>query len=491
MLKSFASSKLVLASAGSLAVILVLLGLWKIPQWQVAPIEQQIDALKTQPKPADPKDIATLEKSRIDAENTSRTVLVQGIGGFFIFVTASVAYLNFRETRRNVNATERNVRATEEKQIAERFSKAVELLGSANIHAQLGGVYSLEQIAKDAEEKYYWQVLETLTSYVRVKSPYPPKTVEQTDSIETPKEIQPLATEIQAVMTVLARRKHHYGHPLEPYCLNFRSVDLRNLELPFNANLQGVDFCRANLQGALLNKANLQGALLKKANLQGAYMKEANLQRADFSNANLQKVSLVNAQLQGAVFLAADLQGAHLEMAAMQGADFLAATLQGADLEMAAMQGANFSNANLQGASLGAADLQGAHFRDANLQGAHLSTTKLQAANLENADLQGAFLCLANLQGAFLKNANLQGAKFKRSEPEVVSHLGTQEAVGLTWEQINQAETYTKELLPDYLLQQIPELSTEAAEAVNPAMSALASPRHEAKVGQKGESAAS
>jgi len=61
----------------------------------------------------------------------------------------------------------RNLKATQEKQVAERFSKAVEQLGNKNIHTRLGGIYALEQIAKDAEEKYYWQVMETLTAYVR------------------------------------------------------------------------------------------------------------------------------------------------------------------------------------------------------------------------------------------------------------------------------------------------------------------------------------
>ncbi|PZV10510.1 MAG: hypothetical protein DCF22_16550 [Leptolyngbya sp.] len=412
MLKSFASSKPVLASVGSLAVILVLLGLWKIPQWQVAPIHQQIDALKKQ-KPADPKDIATLEKSRIDAENAARTVLVQGVGGLLVFSTVFISW--------------RTLKATQEKQVAERFSKAVEQLGSENnIHARLGGIYALEQIAKDAKEKYYWQVMETLTSYVREKSPYPPKAPGQTNldlltSSETSEEIPPLPTDIQAVMTVLARRKHHYGHSLESHPLDLRKVDLRNLELPVNTNLQNAFLGKANLQGAHLTEANLQNAYLGETNLQEAFLRKANLQEAFLGKANL--------------------------------------------------QGAYLTEANLQEGCLGGANLQGARLMKANLQNAHLEE--------------------ANLQGASFWQINLEGAEFKVTNPEMVEHFGKCEAIGLTWEQINQATAYTKELLPDYLLQQIPELATEAAEPDNLATTAPVSPQHEAEVEQKGESAAS
>jgi len=36
--------------------------------------------------------------------------------------------------------------------------------------------------------------------------------------------------------------------------------------------------------------------------------------------------------------------------------------------------------------------------------------------------------------------------------------------VGLTWEQVKQAATYTQELLPDYLLEQLPSSELEQPE---------------------------
>ena len=82
MPKSFTFQKFLLTSAGFL-IILTALSIWKIPQSQVQPIQQQIDALKKSKQAVDPKEIAALEKSKLDAENAARTVLVQGAGGLF------------------------------------------------------------------------------------------------------------------------------------------------------------------------------------------------------------------------------------------------------------------------------------------------------------------------------------------------------------------------------------------------------------------------
>ncbi|RAM49353.1 MAG: hypothetical protein C6Y22_23715 [Hapalosiphonaceae cyanobacterium JJU2] len=225
-------------------LVLTIWTICKFPQQYVEPLQQQIDVL-TRSK-ADPKDLATQLKGRLEVENATRTGIIQGVGGFLVLVTLYISW--------------RNLKATEEKQVAERFSKAVEQLASKdNIHSRLGGIYALEQIAKDAEEKYYWPVMETLTAYVREKSPYPPKeSNEKTGQPET-EDIPPLPTDIQAVMTVLGRRKHSYKNG-EDHRLDLKKTDLRGLQLQPEAKLQGVDFTEACLQKAVLWKVELQGA---------------------------------------------------------------------------------------------------------------------------------------------------------------------------------------------------------------------------------------
>ena len=408
------------------------------PQQRVKPLEQRITDLdkqiKSSPKPStiDLKDIATLEKGRIDTEHAIRTTIVQAMVGFLGIATVLIAWKQWK--------------AAQEKQVAERFSKAVEQLGSENIHARLGGIYALEQIAKDAEEKYYWQVMETLTSYVRERSPYPPKPSKQPNPAkETPSDSSSLATDIQAVMTVIARRRHHYGHPLERHRLNLRHVDLRQLELPPRAKLSSVDLQESNLQRVVLRQVNLQNTNLQKANLNEAKLGNTDLREANLSNASLCWASLSKANLQEATCNWTDFRGGSI----------LAANLQKAKFREADLRDTNLSASNLQGANLQKANLQGA-----DLEGVNLQTASLRAANL--------------MQVNFMK-ANLQETEFKESDPGIVKLIGKCEALGLTWEQISQASFYTKELLPDYLLQQAQPLQLDVAETANSATRAVSS----------------
>ena len=232
------------------------------------------------------KDLATLEKERITAENAIRSSLIQGLGGLFIIATAYIAW--------------RNLLLAQEKQTAERFSKAVEQLGSEKVHVRLGGIYALEQIAKDAEEKYYWPAMETLTAFVREESPFPPKTkskaTESQTDVTMDMERPSLKTDIQAVLTVISRRKHSYLRG-EPHPLNLGRTNLQGLQFLPNTELAGTNFIAANLQGAQLVGANLQEAQLTKAELQEADLTGVKLQMADLTSANLQQGKALGCKL--------------------------------------------------------------------------------------------------------------------------------------------------------------------------------------------------
>ena len=355
------------------------------PQQRVEPLERRINDLDKQikaskaPSTADLKEIATLEKGRIDSENTIRTSLFQVVGGLLVFVTLYISWLTLK--------------TNEAKQVAERFSKAVEQLGNDNVHVRLGGIFMLEQVAKDAEEQYYWQVMEMLTSYVRVRSPWNKEKASVTEP-----EIPPLPIDIQAVMTVLAQRKHSYGHPLERYPLDLHGADLRRLQLPPKTQLNQVNFAGANFTGTNLQKASLQKVQLQEANLQGA-----NLQEADFAEANLREAYLWKANLKKADFRETDLRTAWLA--------------------------------------------------EAELQLANLVKAKLQEANLSKADLQGARLWKAELQETILWNANLREVKFRDFTTlySLEATSKTTNAIGLTWEQLDAAASHEGASLPSYL----------------------------------------
>lgn len=204
-------------------VLALLLALWLVQQHNVNSLDQQIDALQQQietlPATVTPKDKLALEKDRlsleqgrVNAQNAIYGTLIQALGGAFFVVTAYFTY-------RNVKATEANVRAAEEKQVTERFSKAIELLGSERLEVRLGGIYALERIAKDSP-KDHWTIMEVLTSFVQEKSPlYPSKNTQhqkaslvesilnkQPEPSPQEHESQKITTEVQAVLTVIGRR---------------------------------------------------------------------------------------------------------------------------------------------------------------------------------------------------------------------------------------------------------------------------------------------
>ncbi len=294
-------------------LLLLLLVFWSVQQnnvnslaRQITDLKQQIDTLSATVSPKDKlaleKDRLTLEKDRVNAQNAIYSTLVQAVGGAFFFVTAYFTY-------RNVRAAEANVKAAEEKQVTERFSRAVEQLGNDNIHVRLGGIYALERIADDSD-KDYWQVIEVLTAYVREKAPYP--SIKKNEGVafrlkntepveEQKKDIPPIPTDIQAVLTVLTRRRYAFGKG-EKHLLDLDRTNLQGARLG-GANLQEANFQEANLQGAFLGGANLQKAFLWKANLQGAFLGGANLQKANLWEANLQEAFLWKAILKDVLHL--------------------------------------------------------------------------------------------------------------------------------------------------------------------------------------------
>jgi len=259
-----------------------------------------------------------------------------------------------------------------ERLITDRFSKAVEQLGSQKPEVRIGAIYALERISKDSE-KDYWTVMEVLTAFIRKQSNLTTesKNKEQnTQKIETKdKEIPELTIDIQAAITVLKRRSKSYGNGEKGHI---------NL---YKAKIQQAPLGRANLQRAFLRKTNLQQANLWGANLQKAFLLKANLQQAFLVGANLQKADLRRANLQQA-----DLWGANLQQAFLFKANFQKAFLFKANLQKADLQKAFLFKANLQQAFLGRANLQQAFLGGANLQKANLIRVK----NLTHQQIKSA-----------------------------------------------------------------------------------------------------
>lgn len=282
-----------------------------------------------------PKDIVVLE---IEA----RRFMAQLIAGALL---ALGLYLFYKKTV----VLEKKATMARQTYVTDRFTRAIEQLGTYRLEVQLGGIFALEKIAYESVTDH-WTIMEILTAYIRENAKWTQHKQEQggglvlennqTNGAEPSGKIP---ADIQAIMTVIGRRKWVVREMEELHVINLRLTNLGHVEL----------------RKAYLERANLRGC---------------NLERANFVEAHLAGAFLVGANLTGANLLKADLQGANLA-----GANLAESNLKGANLK-----GANLTKAKLRGARLAGAVLDGANMTEVNMQESDLSGVSLANANLTN-----------------------------------------------------------------------------------------------------------
>jgi hypothetical protein len=232
--------------------------------------------------------------------------------------------------------TWRTLQVNREGQITERFTRAIDQLGKTDdsgnprLEIRLGGIYSLERIARDSPARDYSTVMDVLTAYVRENAPWPPKTskpAKETSTLDTIPGKAPaeqdggrerdgertpwdLPTDIQAIFDVITRREE--GHiPKEQLAqLDFRDTDLRYFSPAEGVHLEGATFSGAHLEKASLMGTHLQGARLIGTHLEGA----------EFSGVHLEGAWLLDTHLEGAWISGAHFEGGRLVKVYLTGA---------------------------------------------------------------------------------------------------------------------------------------------------------------------------
>jgi hypothetical protein len=219
-------------------------------------------------------------KERIELENATRSSFAQSFGTLSQTIGGIVLVIG-------VYFTWRNLIATEDKQVTERFTKAIEQLGNEKAEVCMGGIYALERIASDSE-KDHWIVMEVLCSFVRHRS-----SIEKNRGNQ-----QPISNEIQAALTVIKRRKTSQDPKQRSLDLSFSYLKGANLrgeifksfiskeETFVRSNLQEADFTGSNLESSDFTGSNLVGARFSKANVNGAKFTRADLLQVDFTDAS-------------------------------------------------------------------------------------------------------------------------------------------------------------------------------------------------------------
>ena len=272
-------------------------------------------------------------------------------------VTAFTALAALTFTAQSLSATREQISLSEQGQITDRYTKAIDQLGTQgaeHLQTRLGGIYALERLARDSPRDQA-TIIEILSAFIRSALP---TATRRPDGGTTCPDATDLQVDVLAALTVLERRDHNQDHgartDLHGVCLTaapldsvdltgavFSGADLARTEF-YSTNLTGADFNGAHLDGANFDGVDLSGAILHSTDLRSAKFAFARLYSADVSDAHLNDADLTN--VYGI--------GTHLASADLSGADLSYAHLNVADLTHACLDGANLSDANLNGASL-------------------------------------------------------------------------------------------------------------------------------------------
>jgi uncharacterized protein YjbI with pentapeptide repeats len=196
-----------------------------------------------------------LQQAQGQLQSSVRTPLLQGLGALFLIA--------------GLVATWQQVRISREGQITDRFTNAINQLGSENKAIRIGGIFALERIARESRQDRQ-AIGYTLATFVRNSQP-----AAAVDKLGPIQMLKIRAPDVQAALTVLCR---------SPLCDNRAAettADLRNLNrTDLRLDLSKTDLRRASLSGARLDGVNLWGARLEGANLRRANLRAAGLSDA-------------------------------------------------------------------------------------------------------------------------------------------------------------------------------------------------------------------
>ena len=273
----------------ALLAVLAVVAIWLVPRLQ---------ARRWRAQGLGAKEVA-------DLENSARGTLVQAFGGIALILTFVATWVQIDDTR---EASEQTLSLTQEQQQSDRFTRAVEQLGSPRLEIRLGGIYALQQVARESE-RLQQPVAELMMAYLKRNHPVRSR---------NRRRFQRVGFYNQAAVTV------GFDNDVVMAC-DSRLVAPEPDTQAASSALLAVP--RAARGGFDLSGVDLAGIRIADA---------------DFSNA----------ELRGSWFVEADLQGANFEGARLDGSDLRRACLRGADMSRAHLHEGPSAGADLRGADL-------------------------------------------------------------------------------------------------------------------------------------------
>jgi uncharacterized protein YjbI with pentapeptide repeats len=218
--------------------------------------------------------------------------------------------------------TARNLRLSRAGQLTDRFSKAIEQIGNSDINVRIGGLYALEQVARDSRNNAMI-VTEILLRFVR----------NQVDTIHSHDNPAKVTQDIDVALQILGRRPSADREP-DRLDLSDLKIDGANLEY---ANLTDANLCYVKATRLRVAGAKLRRTLFYYANVQRSMFSGSDARQCGFSLADLRYSFFVDVNLEGADFGETDLRYAIFKNSkrsglSLRGADMTGARLDGADL---------------------------------------------------------------------------------------------------------------------------------------------------------------
>ncbi|WP_328584341.1 pentapeptide repeat-containing protein [Streptomyces sp. NBC_00370] len=276
--------------------------------------------------------VAVAPQDRLSAVSDVRTTLLQVVGGLVVLFGA---YATWRQLR----VSQEGLRAAQLGYVTDRFSRAVDQLGSDKPDVRIGGLHALwqigEQSARDRDA-----VLSIQAAYLRTHLPWTSTGPGSAANVSI-NDVAPLETRAADAQVALTALGVLCQHPRDNPWLNLSSTDLRRADCD-GLWLPEINFDRSCLEAAGFYHANLTQSSLVSANLRHANFTTAILRRARCVLADLRGAKLVSADLRDTDFTETNLREANLRKADARGAVF-----RNADLRMADLRGTDLTTADL------------------------------------------------------------------------------------------------------------------------------------------------
>ena len=248
--------------------------------------------------------------------------------------------------------TARNFILSREGQVTDRYTKAIDHLGSSRRDVRIGGIYALQRIAYDSG-KDHPTVMQVLCTFIREHSHEPWPADKDGNLLGGEQKTRP---DVQAALFVIGYRRAKSDNQVMD--LNHASLRSAILDgMSFTSRQSRHQWVAKQEPSAWLDEvdfthATLKGVDLEGASLYGANFTDANLSPNDPDSPHPASAKLTGAKLTGANFTRADLTDADLTGAKLIEAKFIGADLTGANFTRADLTGANFTRADLTDADL-------------------------------------------------------------------------------------------------------------------------------------------